>query len=466
MRNEFHLPAWPDQAHWDQVYAEINAADTRTPHFKAAGRSQILTPLTPLRRNTRIAPENAWATMLSTLQNAGEPPAKESAAPTSESEQPKIVTTVAPADTTPLAQATSPEETPNGAQQVSNETSQSPPAIPEKITLIPPRQSDSNICAIPSCTVFGLTSIQLMAEHLKAEHTGTQSNLSAQITVLPTEQNAQATTPSTLVSNATPLPFASKQQQCVNNDFAVQRACFSDEIDTRQRLNTSERMQNLLIEQLAGEDITPSRRRALELGQKLLTCNLESIGNKAEPNAAFWDHQLSAIQTLLNANDDSTAISFGRDAMVSLEHLRQAETELESYANLKIGNANFCYEVTGFGQYRTWDSNVFAPGQQLLLYCELENHTTKETEQKGVSEYVTKLKNSIVICDANNRVVQQIDFPMVEDHARSRRRDFYLFVPIVVGQLPHGSYRAYLSINDMVGNKTTTLDPPIQFEVK
>ncbi|MFN5709553.1 MAG: hypothetical protein ACK48X_15985, partial [Planctomycetota bacterium] len=61
---------------------------------------------------------------------------------------------------------------------------------------------------------------------------------------------------------------------------------------------------------------------------------------------------------------------------------------------------------------------------------------------------------------------QQAEFPIVEDVARNRRRDFYLYVPFTVGELPAGKYRVHLLVDDLLGCKQAVLDPPVEFTVR
>ena len=63
------------------------------------------------------------------------------------------------------------------------------------------------------------------------------------------------------------------------------------------------------------------------------------------------------------------------------------------------------------------------------------------------------------------RVVQQAEYPVVEDVVRKRRRDFYMYFPVQLKRLPVGSYRLELLVEDLGGNKTASM-PAMDFMVR
>ena len=150
----------------------------------------------------------------------------------------------------------------------------------------------------------------------------------------------------------------------------------------------------------------------------------------------------------------------------TLNKLRGAVSYLESIASMKIVNASFCTEVTGFGQFQATLSNVFKTGQTILVYCEIENHSSQLKNIDGRELRSTQLTGSYVVYDANKNVVQQEAFPTVEDLALQRRRDFYMHIPITIGELAPGKYTYQLMVDDVGGAKSASLEPVLQFEVR
>ena len=193
-------------------------------------------------------------------------------------------------------------------------------------------------------------------------------------------------------------------------------------------------------------------------------------GQHSENESQYWQHQMEAITSMLGsptgASQAITDYHRHQTAHKTLEHLRNAVSQLESIASLKVGSGQFCTEITGFGQFRTFASNQFSPGQKMLVYCEVENYMTIQNESATGTEFRTRLKGSFAIYDADGKVVQQAEYPTVDDIARKRRRDFYMYMPVTLGDLPSGQYVLHALVEDVHGNKTASLDPPLQFSVK
>ncbi len=190
----------------------------------------------------------------------------------------------------------------------------------------------------------------------------------------------------------------------------------------------------------------------------------------SENESQYWQHQLEAITTMLQtpAGDSQAVTDYHRHqaAHETLEHLRHAVSQLESIASLKVTSGQFCTAISGFGKYRTFPTNTFSPGQKMLIYCEVENYTSSENQAVTGTEFRTRLKGSFAIYDADGHVVQQAEFPSVDDVARKHRRDFYMYMPVTLGELPSGEYVLHALVEDIYGNKTASLDPPLSFSVK
>ena len=209
---------------------------------------------------------------------------------------------------------------------------------------------------------------------------------------------------------------------------------------------------------------------------KALRGQMEQVENApgnfqlSENEAQYWQHQLEAITAMLQtpAGDNQAITDYHRHqtAHETLEHLRHAVAQLESIASLKVNSGQFCTEVTGFGQFKTFPSTVFSAGQRMLIYCEVENYKTIEHQSVTGGDFRTRLRGSFAIYDVDGKVVQQAEFPSVDDVARKRRRDFYMYMPVTLADLPQGQYVLHALVEDIYGNKTASLDPPLNFSVK
>jgi hypothetical protein len=234
---------------------------------------------------------------------------------------------------------------------------------------------------------------------------------------------------------------------------------------------------DLVQEQLNQQNIDTDTRTSLEVNLRLLDVLSRQMGDLVENQQQFsssenqyWQDQLEAITSMLKVADpvDGRANELLRHhtAHETLTHLRNAVSHLESLANLRVVAGEFCTEVSGYGQFNPFAYNVFPVGQKVLVYCEIENfNSTPQDSESGVS-FLTRLRGSYAIYNSSGHAVQQAEFPTLEDTARKRRRDFYMHLPITIGNLDAGNYELHLLIEDLGGNKTASLTPPLLFTVE
>lgn len=172
----------------------------------------------------------------------------------------------------------------------------------------------------------------------------------------------------------------------------------------------------------------------------------------------FWQHQLAAIDEMLaplpeGASSQAAAVAEQRKNMTNASaHLEKAQSQLADLATLTVAKCAFASEVRGFGQF-TELTPAFEPGQQVLLYSELENYSLREGEVAGQPQLIAELQGQFSIIDEMNRVVYQYQYQPVQDYSQRRRNDFYMFFPITMPDLPIGKYRLHLQVDDLVGNK-------------
>lgn len=234
---------------------------------------------------------------------------------------------------------------------------------------------------------------------------------------------------------------------------------------------------DLVQEQLNQQNIDSDTRTSLEVNLRLLDVLSRQMGDLVENQQQFsssenqyWTDQLEAITSMLKVADpvDGRANELLRHhtAHETLTHLRNAVAHLESLANLRVVAGEFCTEVSGYGQFNPFAHNVFPVGQKVLVYCEVENFNSTEQDSETGGTFLTRLRGSYAIYNSSGHAVQQAEFPTLEDVARKRRRDFYMHLPITIGNLDAGNYELHLLIEDLGGNKTASLTPPLLFTVE
>ena len=162
---------------------------------------------------------------------------------------------------------------------------------------------------------------------------------------------------------------------------------------------------------------------------------------------------MTAILNMLQAaktNEDG-----GRENVSeAISQLKSAVVELQQMSELSITRLEFCSEVSGYGQFVTMDRDRFVPESRTLVYCEIENFAPV-IEKVGEREmYATRLECQLEVFDLEEKKVQTVDFPMVEDLAINHRRDFYMHLPLTWAQLPPGDYQVHLRVKDIGSQKT------------
>jgi hypothetical protein len=161
----------------------------------------------------------------------------------------------------------------------------------------------------------------------------------------------------------------------------------------------------------------------------------------------FWKHQLHGLGVFL---DDEGAPVTDRRARLALRELQQGMHHLAAASGLDVRNLAFCPQVFSYGNYVEFTPAEFRPGQEVLLYAEIDNFTV-EPQPNG---YETELQGSYQIFDAGGRRVAEHTFPPEKESCRNRRRDYFIpFRMYLPKRIDPGPYTLQLTIEDLKGKK-------------
>jgi len=177
------------------------------------------------------------------------------------------------------------------------------------------------------------------------------------------------------------------------------------------------------------------------------------------PELVDWRRKLSeAIEAI---ESQSPTDSDAQRAVEAKPVLLAALDKLAKSAPLVVGNLAFCTEVQSFGCVKRFEKYEFAPGQEVLLYAEIDNFVSESTP-KG---HQTSLQSGYEVVDASGRRVAEHVFAPTEEYCQNPRRDFFigyhLRLPKDIGP---GRYRLRLAIEDLKSRKTGRAE--VEFEVK
>ena len=143
--------------------------------------------------------------------------------------------------------------------------------------------------------------------------------------------------------------------------------------------------------------------------------------------------------------DSERAADPERRATEAALHLREAAGRLGELASPVVRNLAFCKEVTSFGVFKKFPKYEFKPGEEALLYCEIENLKAESTDRG----YHTSVKSHYQILDSRGERVAEQEFPASDDYCSSQRRDF--FIPYFIWipkRINDGAYTLQLTVED------------------
>ncbi len=185
---------------------------------------------------------------------------------------------------------------------------------------------------------------------------------------------------------------------------------------------------------------------------------LEPIPHISPAEQDYWSRQMFALATYL---DHHSQPNDKRRAATSVVHLDEAVSHLRELGSLSLRNLSFCKNVFGYGAIEPYETDTFAPGQQVSLYVEVENYHSASNE-KG---YCTLLGATYELLDDKGKRVSGGEFPDVDDCCRSRRRDFHIQFGLALPEnLTLGRYRLELVVKDRQSDKLGHATAP--FEIR
>ncbi len=204
----------------------------------------------------------------------------------------------------------------------------------------------------------------------------------------------------------------------------------------------------------ADSTVDPQLRINYEVALRLIHLANNDLENALTPieglqpsEQEYYRYQIQALYD--SSNPEGVPVASRKWSLV-MENQRKANMHLASVSNLEVRNAAFCTDVQGYGLTTPFQSKLFKPDQDVLLYCELENVTTEELR----NGFETQLQGSYEIVDSRgNRIADQL-LPMEKEICANSRRDYFvvyrIFMPVKIAP---GNYEMRITIEDMKGKK-------------
>jgi hypothetical protein len=184
---------------------------------------------------------------------------------------------------------------------------------------------------------------------------------------------------------------------------------------------------------------------------------VEQIEGMAEVEQEFLRHQLLGLWTMIDPAGHPVP---SRRFATALPQIREA-TKFAAAATdaLEVRSLAFCTEIESYGQIKTFPGNRFDAGQQVILYCEIENFTVKKTDEG----FETHLQGSYDIYNQDDhKVVSQL-LPADQQVSANYLRDYFIAYQMhLPQQLTPGTYRMQLTMEDMHGKKYGQASVPLE----
>jgi hypothetical protein len=157
----------------------------------------------------------------------------------------------------------------------------------------------------------------------------------------------------------------------------------------------------------------------------------------------FWFQQLYGLETWL----DTERTPDTRSRVIQTKHsLSEAVNRLSELAPLEVRRLTLCSRIDSYGCIQEYSQeHQFSPGDELLLYAEIEN-VTWESTPKG---YRSSLRSSYLIVDSRRHQVAQRSFAETQEYCQQPRRDFFfggkLLLPV---NIQPGKHTLQLTVED------------------
>jgi hypothetical protein len=173
----------------------------------------------------------------------------------------------------------------------------------------------------------------------------------------------------------------------------------------------------------------------------------KAMSASPDGGSEFWQEEMSALATLL---DDQAIADRAQRSEEAGHQFHAAAASLTQNAPVRLHNPNLCTEVNSYGIYKTFPSLQFKPGQEVLLYAEVENFKSTASEQG----FHTVLHGHYRILDKSGARVAEQGFATTEEYCRNQRKDFFVrYYTNIPKTLPPGDYTLQLTVEDSQANK-------------
>ncbi|WDQ16700.1 hypothetical protein [Rhodopirellula sp. P2] len=214
-------------------------------------------------------------------------------------------------------------------------------------------------------------------------------------------------------------------------------------------------------------DAQKQRRQIIKRHLMVLSGDPDQAVDKLEglttQEQEYLRHQLLGLWTIIDPNGHPVP---SRRFSSALPQIRQATEFLAAASDsLDVRALEFCTEIEAYGQIKPFPKRQFDPGQQVILYCEIENFVAKKISQGSNQGFETMLQGSYDLLDESGRRVASQSLPVDKQLSQNKLRDYFIAYQMYLpDSLEPGRYRLRLTMEDVHGKKYGQNE--VTFEIK
>lgn len=172
------------------------------------------------------------------------------------------------------------------------------------------------------------------------------------------------------------------------------------------------------------------------------------IEGMAEAEQEYLRHHLLGLWTMIDPQGHPVP---SRRFTTAIPQIRQAaKFAAAATDSLEVRSLAFCTEIQSYGQITPFPGNRFKPGQQVILYCEIENFTAEKVDDG----YATHLQGSYDVYNEKKEKVFSQVLPADQQVSSNFLRDYFIaYQMFLPSGLAPGTYRLQLTMEDANAKK-------------
>lgn len=126
-----------------------------------------------------------------------------------------------------------------------------------------------------------------------------------------------------------------------------------------------------------------------------------------------------------------------------------------------VQNACFASRVRAWGVVDRFETAQFQPGQELIVYFELDQLASRESNEG----HTTRIDTVLRLVGADGRHVHEWTFEPVEETCGSHRRDYFArYLVALPASTPTGPCRLEVAVTDTIAGRTAHASLPLSVD--